>query len=316
MAFLGAYFFAVYLILRGYFRGDLRPKAYNQITARLVTVVVLAYLMNVLFFSDTRDNTWLWAAAFVAGVVPTTLLERVGVLASAFAPTGGAKTSTEDKASTQDKKSTGKARRRNAYTQVFATPRLLTQIDGVDLQEASRLESEGYPDVTSLARSDLVFVMVNTRLPVEHLVDWTDQAVLILLLEDGVQDELDQRVIDLRRAGVRTATAILAIAALAPDDPARKRVAEIVGAGNSGLTLDSLVTLINREPAMGRIQQWYDSEVANVTRPLPCIIGGTSPEALSNGNSANGSDGHGPATDHVPADPDGPDGSGQTPADP
>ena len=33
MAFLGAYFFGVYLILRGYFRGDLRPKVYNQITA-------------------------------------------------------------------------------------------------------------------------------------------------------------------------------------------------------------------------------------------------------------------------------------------
>ena len=49
MAFLGGYFFAVYLVLRSYFSGDLRPKLYNQITARLVTVVILAYLLTVVW---------------------------------------------------------------------------------------------------------------------------------------------------------------------------------------------------------------------------------------------------------------------------
>jgi hypothetical protein len=79
MAFLGAYFFAVYLILRGYFRGDLRPKLYNQITARLVTVVVLAYLINVLF-SATGSSTYLLMLSFLAGVVPTTVLQQIGTL--------------------------------------------------------------------------------------------------------------------------------------------------------------------------------------------------------------------------------------------
>ena len=60
MAFLGAYFFAVYLVLRGYFRGDLRPKLYNQITARLVTVVVLAYLLTILYAGDGETNRFLW----------------------------------------------------------------------------------------------------------------------------------------------------------------------------------------------------------------------------------------------------------------
>ncbi len=281
MAFLGAYFFAVYLILRGYFRGDLRPKVYNQITARLVTVVVLAYLMNVLFFSDTSDNNVLWAAAFVAGVVPTTLLQRVGLLAAAFAPSGEAK----DASNTSHRKT----RRRSAYAQVFATPRLLTQIDGVDLQEASRLESEGYPDITSLARSDLVFVMVNTRLPIEHLVDWTDQAVLILLLDDGSHDELDQRVRELRTAGVRTASALLSVAARPPTDPARAKVADIVASKESGMTLESLAELIKLEPAMGRIEQWYASEVADVSKPLPRIEARPPKASQSaNGTSPNG----------------------------
>jgi hypothetical protein len=286
MAFLGAYFFAVYLVLRGYFRGDLRPKVYNQITARLVTVVVLAYLMNVLFFSDTRDNTVLWAVAFVAGVVPSTLLQRIGVLASSLAPAGGGAKKVEalsksagpenhaaseaaGRKNDAGSKSAGrKKRRRNAYSRVFATPRLLTHIDGVDLQEASRLESEGYPDITSLARSDLVAVMVNTRLPIEHLVDWTDQAVLILLVDDGTQDELDDRVLQLRHAGVRTASGLLDIAQLPKTDPARRNVARIVAADGSGMTIDSLARLIDREPAMARVKQWYISDVADVNQRL------------------------------------------------
>ncbi len=234
MAFLGAYFFAVYLILQCYFRGDLRPKIYNQITARLVTVVVLAYLINVLF-AETGDNHFLWILSFLAGVVPTTVLQRIGVLASSCASVG------------DDARFGGI---RNAFAQAFATPRLLTQIDGIDLQEASRLESEGYPDVTSLARSDLVSLMVNTRLPIERLVDWSDQAVLILLLDSGLDEDLDERVAKLRHAGVRTASAVLAVAKLPIDDTGRKTVEKIV-ASSGDITLGLLVTLIRREPAMG-----------------------------------------------------------------
>ena len=298
MAFLGAYFFAVYLILRGYFRGDLRPKIYNQITARLVTVVVLAYLINVLF-SDTSDNHFLWILSFLAGVVPMTVMQRIGVLASSCAPSSGTAITllraggdsagssrqsadtaerpadtTEKPADSGGNDSPGQTTRfswlRHAVSQAFATPRLLTQIDGVDLQEASRLESEGYPDVTSLARSDLVSLMVNTRLPIERLVDWSDQAVLILLLDNGLDDELDERVTKLRHAGVRTASAVLAVAKLPANDPGRTTVEDIVSS-SGGLTLDLLVTLINLEPAMGRILQWHDSEVANVNKPWPTI---------------------------------------------
>ena len=124
--------------------------------------------------------------------------------------------------------------------------------------------------MTSLARSDLVSLMVNTRLPIERLVDWSDQAVLILLLDSGLDDELDERVTKLRRAGVRTASAILAVAELPANDSGRTSVANIV-ASFGDITLDLLVTLIRREPAMGRILQWYASEVADVNKPWPTI---------------------------------------------
>ena len=82
MAFLGAYFFGTYLLLRGYFQGDLRPKIYNQISARLITVVVLAYLIQTLFFDADTPNRAIWAMSFMAGVVPTTTLQQVSRLAS------------------------------------------------------------------------------------------------------------------------------------------------------------------------------------------------------------------------------------------
>ena len=51
--------------------------------------------------------------------------------------------------------------------------------------------------------------MINTRLPVDRLVDWMDQAVLILLIGDPVSEELDPRVTELRQIGIRTASAVL-----------------------------------------------------------------------------------------------------------
>lgn len=54
----------------------------------------------------------------------------------------------------------------------------------------------------NLATADLVDVMLNTRIPVERLVDWVDQSLLYL---HTTQDDRET----LRRYGVRTATDLL-----------------------------------------------------------------------------------------------------------
>ena len=61
---------------------------------------------------------------------------------------------------------------RGAFEKAFAAPRALSQLDGVDLHDSTRLETEGINDVPSLAKADLVSLMVSTRLPVDRLVDW------------------------------------------------------------------------------------------------------------------------------------------------
>jgi hypothetical protein len=320
MAFLGAYFFAVYLVLRGYFRGDLRPKLYNQITARLVTVVVLAYLLTILYAGDGETNRFLWTISFLAGVVPSTVLQRIGMATtSVVAPLAGRSTYLRDR-----------------FTGVFATPRSLTLIDGIDIYESARLESEGITDIPSLAKSDLVSMMINTRLPVERLIDWTDQAVLVLLVDEGADDgghggagdgadasaagtgdragdhdadgggsgKPHPRVRQLRQLGIRTASDLLAVAREHGPVTRRPAVELVFGGGARGKALlQGLAAQIAEEPSIRRIAQWHRSETAELEclcpiirdgsdGDVPATQGGASPhrraEPATAGGGANG----------------------------
>jgi hypothetical protein len=163
-----------------------------------------------------------------------------------------------------------------AFAEAFPTRRSLTQLDGVDVHDSTRLETEGITDVPSLATADLVSVMISTRLPVDRLVDWMDQAVLILLLDDDSNKELDARVKRLRRIGIRTASGVLAANAGELGAGVKKAAADIIsstveGEPSDANTLVGLAAEIRREPAMLRILQWYQSELAAVDRNCPTI---------------------------------------------
>lgn len=256
MAFLGSYFFAVYLVLRAYFRGDLRPKLYNQVTARLVVVVVVAYLLNVLY-SNGGENRVLWIAAFLAGIVPNTVLRGVGLaVTTPIAERGWLG---------------------GAVRSAFAAPRSLVRIDGIDLYESARLESEGINDVTSLAKTAPVSTMISTRLPIERLVDWTDQAILLTLIGDAAPHDVhaarpasrgsDDRIARLRHIGIRTATDLAAVV----DDPRRvsrrPQVEQILcqdGNGGGAALLNGLARQIDAEPAIHYIRSWRASECADL----------------------------------------------------
>ncbi|HEX4980094.1 MAG TPA: hypothetical protein VFV63_00265 [Ilumatobacteraceae bacterium] len=268
MAFLGAYFFGAYLILRSFYRGDLRPKVYNQITARLITVVVLAYLIQTIFYNE--ETPAVWALSFLAGVVPTTVLQHVVDLASSL------RIGSERSPSEPDAPITRRQRLGRSFAEAFPTRRSLTQLDGVDVHDSTRLETEGITDVPSLATADLVSVMVSTRLPIDRLVDWMDQAVLILLLDDDANQELDSRVKRLRRIGIRTASGVLAANDGELGDDIKNAATDIIastpdGAPSDANSLAGLAAEIRREPAMLRVLQWRHSELAAVDKRCPTI---------------------------------------------
>lgn len=248
MAFLGAYFFAVYLVLKAYLRGDLRPKVYNQITARLVTVVVIAYLISVLIPAD--DPIIVQSLAFVAGVVPNTVLRRLGEL------TGR------------------KPLVSSLFGQAFGEDRPLTLIDGVDIYERERLATEGITDIEALAHTDIVANMVNTRIPMERLIDWVDQAVLILHLNEQDRDP-NAPAIQLRRHGIRTASAFIAATRSESCEELRERMRGILEVED----LEPLALVLDRELVMRHIEQWYTSPLGRPGQPPPAItVGSSTPE--------------------------------------
>jgi hypothetical protein len=190
-AFLGSYFYALNAVLRGYVRGDLRPKTYAEVAGRIVGVVVLAFVLERLTgaLGGESGSAPLLVLAFMAGIVPDTVLVRL----------------------------------QEAVQRVFGRSRILarlaktyesqplTDIEGIDIYDRARLGSEGVTNVEGLAHHDLVDLLLRTRIPATRLVDWVDQAILRLHCEFEGDDRGSAHPSDslyerLRRHGIRTAT--------------------------------------------------------------------------------------------------------------
>ena len=198
-AFLGAYVFTLYSILRRYVRGDLKPKAYSSISVRIFVVVILAWMIDIVFpitaqvgaIASVEQATAL-ALAFSIGIIPETGLtwiqelvrKRIGPLAFRI----------EEK-------------------------HPLTDLEGIDIYDRGRLLDEGVSNIESLAHCDLIELILDTRIPVPRIVDWLDQAILYLHLATPYASldsagEKEQKIASLRRTlrnyGIRTATDLLA----------------------------------------------------------------------------------------------------------
>ena len=59
-------------------------------------------------------------------------------------------------------------------------PAPLTDLEGIDLYDRTRLAEEGINNIEGLAHADIVDLMSSTRISAAQLVDWTDQAILYL----------------------------------------------------------------------------------------------------------------------------------------
>jgi hypothetical protein len=246
-AFLGAYFFTLFALLRGYVRRDLRPKSYSDISVRIVTVVILAWVLE-LGFQD--DSTGLLVFAFVAGIVPQAALNWLREQSQAI--TYSRRSRPNDGQTKEGKDSENGQRPGGPDTAVAAAlddPLPLTDLEGIDLYDRTRLASEGVTNIEALAHHDLVELMLMTRIPVPRLIDWTDQAILYL----HVNSSVDRAV--LRGYGIRTASDLLHAS-----DTAKNRdkfLAILGGEPGKPKRLDVLVEAMNDEAWMKNIRFWH-----------------------------------------------------------
>jgi hypothetical protein len=251
--FLGAYFFSIQAVLRGYLRRDLRPRTYSSISVRFLIVTILAWVLE----ASAPHNEFLWVLAFFTGVFPDTgvrylrefLMSRDSV--RQFVP--------------------------SLYERAP-----LTDLEGIDVYDRSRLEDEGVTNVEALAHSDLVDLVLHTRIPAARLVDWVDQAILYLHL--GLYDEVEpegpahQLRDRLRRHGIRTATDLLHAYEVARErgegDPGQlwqslASSADAAGAGAPGMQV--IVDGLAEEEWLENIRHWREcSRFRERTREEHC----------------------------------------------
>lgn len=173
--FLGVYFFSLRLIALRYARGDLKPKAYTNIMVRLLIVLVLSWVLEAIF---SGQQSLMLLLAFLFGITPD---EFFTWLRQTF----------RDKVPA------------SAIPQA-ALP--LDSLEGIDLYDLARLESEGIVNVEGLAHHELIDLIIETRIPVPRLMDWIDQAVLYLHLVGGEDTKSRAK---LRDFGIRTATDLI-----------------------------------------------------------------------------------------------------------
>ena len=248
-AFLGAYFYVLQMLVRRYFQNDLKTSAYVNSTMRIIIVILLVWTLDLLMGDKAQAQRL--AIAFAIGVFPhvgwQALQAIIKLPLKLVIPS-----------------------LRQQYP--------LSDLDGLNIWYESRLLEEGIEDMQNLATSNLVDVMLNTRIPVERLVDWVDQSLLYLHLDKAKEDENDSDRARLRRYGVRTATDLEDVfdaRALFEKTTAKRAdfIAQFERVLNSKpeepSVVLSIVATLKNEPNLYHVREWKTFADRNLARPKP-----------------------------------------------
>lgn len=230
-AFLGAYFYVLQMLVRRYFQNDLKTDAYINATMRIIIVILLVWIVDLLLFKNLNSSLAPRAAlAFAIGVFPylgwQVLQALIKIPVQIAIPT-------------------------------LQRKRPLENLDGLGIWYESRLLEEGIEDMENLATANLVDVVLNTRIPVDRLIDWVDQSLLYLHLgrikDEGGEEDHSK----LRRFGIRTATDL--------DDVFRSRDKELIGKieyllnkdkENEPSVLRCIHATFKDEPNLYHVREW------------------------------------------------------------
>lgn len=262
-AFLGAYFFGLNVVYNAYVRGDLRPKTYNLLTVRVLLALVLAWLIDLAFAGGSElPGDWaVYGLAFAAGIVPRTVLHWAGERLEGLLTLGSGAGPKVDASPPRA--------RLSQLAEVVSSGEELRRLDGIDLYERTRLSDEGITTLQALAHHDLVDLFFKTRISAARLVDWVDQAVLQLYLEQvpGVDRAGDVGAVTaLRRQGIRTATDFTRAVEVPDkrDSVVRALRSRTAGASDVDGCVELLKQTLSDSEWAGPIRRWRRSELTAV----------------------------------------------------
>jgi hypothetical protein len=239
-AFLGAYAFVSGMLVRRYFQSDLRPSAYASAVFRIILVLLLvAVVHQVLHAVAPAAGSGELAVAFVIGFFPLVGLQLLQRLTAKLLHT---------------------------VVPPVASAYPLDHLDGFNLWYEARLVEEGVENMQNLTTMNLVDVILHTRVPPGRLVDWIDQAFLLLHLGEAGERADESGRAALRRSGIRTATDLLT--AFSAEDPAGvRRYRRPAGLRELPIAADRLRLLVGvlaAEPGLDAVWSWQRNG-----RPVP-----------------------------------------------
>jgi len=259
--FLGAYAFAVSMLVRRFYQSDLRPSAYAAVVVRIVLVLLILAVLHQMFVIDGSAGPVGLAAqyvtAFMVGFFPLAALQALQRVA-------------------------GKVL--GVVVQQMAPEYPLEQLDGLSIWYEARLAEEGVEDMQNLTTMNLVDVILHTRAPVGRLIDWIDQAFLLIHLEPASRREINSgrgaagnppdraaTRAALRRIGVRSATDLLT-AFGSPVDQHHSPQAAVSAAGLRAQGLDpdqleTLIRLLNAERGLDPVWNWKNGGAGRTATP-------------------------------------------------
>jgi hypothetical protein len=254
-AFLGAYFFALNNVLRGFVRGDLRPKSYAQISVRIVGSVVLAFTLERLVGGVGGDpsSATLLTFAFIAGVVPETALIRLQEMTRGLVSTRA-----------------GRGQMDHASRTYETEP--LTRLQGIDIYDRARLNDEGVTNVEGLAHHDIVELLLKTRIPASQLLDWVDQAILFIHCsaawdeEDGAHRGASP-LSQLRAHGIRTATGLCRAYEAAENKDEFLKI--ITTPRGKPPVIPVVLDALQQEDWIVALKHWHEAPAEPPTVPIP-----------------------------------------------
>jgi hypothetical protein len=176
--FLGAFFFSMQMLFRRYLTADLKASVFMHVAVRIWGVMILTLVLSAVWDAVVPSGTEVYearyvllAVCFIVGIVPDVALDLIQKAARA-----------------------GLGRLRPlAYRHIP-----LSKIQGLNLWHQARLSEEGIDSVQNLAMSDIIGLIVNTRLGLMRLLHWVDQAILQVHVGDDIKE--------FNKAGIRTAT--------------------------------------------------------------------------------------------------------------
>jgi hypothetical protein len=254
--FLGSYAFVTSMLIRRFFQSDLRPSAYATAVFRIALVLLIVTVLHqVLGGTVAVAGRAELAVAFVVGFFPLVGLQAL-------------------------QRVTSRVLRR--FVPPVTSDYPLDQLDGFNLWYEARLTEEGVEDMQNLTTMNLVDVILHTRVPPGRLVDWTDQAFLLIHLERVDRGELNrlrqadqpaaagrtalsgaQARLNLRRVGIRTATDLLKAFSTEQDQPPQRtfRLPDGLAPPLPADQLRLLVAVLAAEPGLAPVWNWQRNGV-------------------------------------------------------